>query len=164
MSFPLQIGGARRVSRFRLTDTTPAILQLQSGQRTVGELHVISPNGGLLLLSEPVHQGSVVEVMFDTHKGPVLGTAEMLKPVTSIQQPFRFVSLPENDQRTLRAAFESGLYRNIDEEERIEELRAMVANWTPPPPRRHFGARLAIAVTVVAASLVFAFCVHLFAR
>jgi len=51
--------------------------------------------------------------MFHTHRGPVLGTAEMLMPVTSTQQPFRFVALPESDQRTLQAAFQFGLYRTL---------------------------------------------------
>jgi len=44
-------------------------------------------------MPELVHQGSVVELMFHTHRGPVLSTVEMLRPVTSAQQPFRFVAL-----------------------------------------------------------------------
>jgi hypothetical protein len=66
----------------------------------------------------------------------------MLIPVTDAQQPFRFVALPEGAERTLQAAFQSGLYRNIDEEERIEELRAAVANWNPSPWRRPFFTKL----------------------
>jgi hypothetical protein len=62
--------------------------------------------------------------------------------------------LEENDQRTLHKAVESGLYRNIDEEERIEELRAVVANalitFYPPCLRRHFAAKLAIALVALA--------------
>jgi hypothetical protein len=81
----------------------------------------------------------------------------MLMPIASTQQPFRFVALPENDQRTLQVAFESGLYRNIDEEERIEELRAEVAKWKPPPSRRHFAARLAMGLVALAGCLVCAF-------
>jgi mannose-1-phosphate guanylyltransferase len=50
--------------------------------------------------------------MFETYRGPVLGTAEMLFPVSSTQQPFRFVALPESDQSTLQAAFQSAFYRN----------------------------------------------------
>jgi hypothetical protein len=121
-----------------------------------GELHVISRKGGLLLLPAPVHQGSVVALTFHTHRGPVLGTVEMLMPIASTQQPFRFVALPENDQRTLQVAFESGLYRNIDEEERIEELRAAVANWNPSPWWRHFFIKLAMGVIALGV-LVYAF-------
>jgi hypothetical protein len=78
----------------------------------------------------------------------------MLRPIANTRQPFRFLALEEDDQRTLHRAFESGLYRNIDEEERIEELRAVVANglanFYPPCLRRHFAAKLAIALVAVA--------------
>src|SRR6266566_9315002 len=164
MSFSPQLHTNRRIPRFRLTETTPAVLQFQNGLRMAGELHVISRNGGLLLLPAPVHQGSVVELRFHTHRGPVLGTVEMFMPVTSTQQPFRFVALPESDQRTLQAAFQSGLYRNIDEEERIEELRAAVAKWNPSPPRRHFAAKLVMGLFALVGCLVCALCIHLFQR
>jgi len=127
-----------------------------------GELHVISRNGGLLLLPAPVHQGSVVELMFHTHRGPVLGTVEMFMPVTSTQQPFRFVALPESDQRRLQTAFQSGLYRNIDEKEGIEKLRATVARWNPSPPRRYFAAKLFMGLVALVGCLVSAFYIHLF--
>jgi hypothetical protein len=151
----------RRIPRFRLTDTTPAILEFENGLRMAGELHVISRNGGLLHLPAPAHQGSVVALMFHTHRGPVLGTVQMLTPINSTQQPFRFIALPESNQRTLQAAFQSGLYRNIDEEERIEELRAAVAKWSPSPPRRHFAAKLVMALIALVGCLVCALYVHL---
>ena len=147
MTYLVQPQANRRVPRFRLTDITPAVLQFQDGRRTPGELQVISRSGGLLFLSKPLDQGSVVKLMFQTHRGPVLGTAEMLIPVTCTQQPFRFVALPEGDQRTLLAAFQSGLYRNTDEEEWMEEFRAAIMNWNPYPRRRLFRAVLA-AVTL----------------
>ena len=161
MSYSPDLHANRRVPRFRLTDTTPAVLQFQNGRRTAGQLHVISRNGGLLLLPETVHRGSVVELMFHTHRGPVLGTAEMLMPVTRTEQPFRFVTLPENEQRTLQAAFQSGFYRNMDEEELIEELRAAVAHWTPYPSRRQYVTRLLIALAALVGCLAFAVYVHL---
>ena len=116
-----------------------------------------------MLLPAPVHQGSVVELMFQTHRGPVLGTVEMLMPVTSTQQAFRFVALRESDQRTLHAAFQSGLYRNIDEEERIEELRAAVAKWNPCPPRRYFAAKLVMGLAALGC-LICALRIYLFQR
>jgi hypothetical protein len=164
MSSSSQLDANRRIPRFRLTETTPAILQSQNSLRMAGELHVISRNGGLLLLPALVHQGSVVELLFHTHRGPVLGTVQMLMPVTSTQQPFRFVALPESDRRTLQAAFQSGLYRNIDEEERIEELRAAVAKWNPSPTRRHFAAKLTMGLVALVGCLVCAFYIHLFPR
>ena len=161
MSYSPQANANRRVPRFRLTDTTSAFLQFQDGRRAAGELHVISRNGGLLLLPKPVRQGTVVKLTFHTHRGPVLGTAEMLIPVTGTQQPFRFVALPEGDERILQAAFQSGLYRNTDEEERIEELRAAVANWNPSPWWRHFFTKLVIGLVALGV-LVYALYTHLF--
>jgi hypothetical protein len=161
VSYSPQLGCYRRGPRFRLTDITPAILQFQNGRRTAGELLVISHNGGLLLLPEPVPQGSVVELMLQTHKGPVLGTAEMLMPIASTQQPFRFLTLPESDEHTLQAASNSRLYRNTDEEERIEELRAAIRNWTPSPWRRHWVATLVTGLIALAACLI---CAHYIQR
>jgi hypothetical protein len=85
-------------------------------------------------------------------------------PVTSTQQPFRFVALPEGDQRTLQAAFQSGFYRNTDEEERIEELRAAVADWNPSSLRRHFVAKLVIGLVALVGGLVCAVYIHLLPR
>src|ERR1041385_1675705 len=162
MSFSPQLHFHRRIPRFRLTETTPAVLQFQNGFRTNGELHVVSRNGGLLLLPTSVRQGSVVNLMFHTHRGPVSGKVEMLVPLTSTQQAFRFVALAESDQRTLQTVFQSGLYRNIDEEERIEELRAAVARWNPSPRRRYFATKLGAGMVAVVACLVCAFCIRLF--
>ena len=152
MNYSPQPLSKRRVPRFRLSDTTPALLEFQNGLRVAGELHVISRNGGLLFLPDAVQHGVAVRLTFRTHRGPVVGIAEMLRPVASARQPFRFLALEENDQRTLHKAVESGLYRNIDEEERIEELRAVVANALAnchrPYVRRYFVAKLAIALVV----------------
>lgn len=165
MTYAPQLRANLRVPRFRLTNTTHALVQFQNGLRLAGELHVISRNGGLLLLPGTVHQGSLVELTFTTHRGPVVGTAEMLVPLTSRQQPFRFLAVSEGDQRTLQTAFESGLYRNIDQEERIEELRAAVAkalvNWKPPRSRRPV-AKLAIGLAALMGCIVCALCIHLF--
>lgn len=156
----------RRVPRFRLTNTTPVLLQFQTGLRVAGELHVISQNGGLLFLPGTFHPGVVVDLSFQTHRGPVAGTAEMLRPITRTQQPFRFLSVPDGDQRTLQTAFESNLYRNIDQEERIEELRASVAKalakWKPPRARRSFGAKLALGLVALMGCLACVFCIHFF--
>ncbi len=86
-------------------------------------------------MSRPVDQGSVVKLTFRTYRGTVLGTAEMLIPVARTQQPFRFLALPESDQRTLQAAFQSGLYRNTDEEEWMEEFKAAPPKIALPQPR-----------------------------
>jgi len=94
-----------------------------------------------------VDSGSVARLMFQTHKGLVFATTEMLPPLSWNHQPFRFVELKEDDKSTLLAAFQSGLYRNIQEEEWIEEFRAAIVNWNPPV-RGHFFKPVLAAATL----------------
>jgi hypothetical protein len=87
----------------------------------------------------------------------------MLCPLSWNDQPFRFVGLEENDQHRMQAAFQSGLYRNIEEEEWIEEFRAAMVNWNPPP-RRHFFRAVLAAVTLATlclGSVIYVFSAHL---
>ncbi|HXM23302.1 MAG TPA: hypothetical protein VN948_18740 [Terriglobales bacterium] len=129
-----------RAPRVRLTDFTPAVLRFQDGQRASGKLQVLSVTGGLLSLPSPIDQGLRVKLMFLTHTGAVLGAAEMLSPVTSTQQPFRFVSLPVDDRRRLGAAIESSLNLNIAnqdaaEQKWMEKLRAASSRENQPRGR-----------------------------
>jgi hypothetical protein len=96
-------------------------------------------------MSKVVDQGSVATLMFRTHKGLVFATTEMLPPLSWNHQPFRFVELEEDDKRRLLPAFQSGLYRNIQEEEWIEEFRAAFVNWNPPERGHIFRPVLAAA-------------------
>jgi hypothetical protein len=94
---------ACRAPRVRATEYTPAVLRFQCGDCATGSLEVISSSGGLLRLSKPLIRGTRVRVMFLTQRGPVLGAAEMLSPVSWTEQPFRFVALAHADQSRLRA-------------------------------------------------------------
>src|SRR5579863_7550847 len=140
-----QMYASKRASRFRLAETTPAVLQFQDSSPTACELHTISRTGGVLSMSKAVDQDSVATLMFRTHKGLVFANTEMLPPLSRNHQPFRFVELDEDDERRLLAAFQSGLHRNIQEEEWIEELRAAVVNWNPSERRHIFRPILAAA-------------------
>jgi hypothetical protein len=93
-----------RPARVRPAEFTPAVLRVPDGTCTPGEVELFSLTGGLLSLPKPLDRGSRVKVVFLTATGPVLGEVEMLRPVSWTEQPFRFVSLQENDQRRLRAA------------------------------------------------------------
>jgi hypothetical protein len=124
-----QLHAQLRAPRVHLADLTPAVLRFQDGQRASGNLQVFSLTGGLLSLPSPLDQGSQVKLLFLTHTGPVLGAAEMLSPVTSTQQPFRFVSLPVDDRRRLGAAIQSSLNKDIAlqdaaEQKWMDKLRA----------------------------------------
>jgi hypothetical protein len=135
-----QLHAQLRAPRVHLADFTPAVLRFQDGQRASGKLQVLSVTGGLLSLPSPIDQGSRVKLMFLTHTGAVLGAAEMLCPVTSTQQPFRFVSLPVDDRRRLGAAIESSLNLNIAnqdaaEQKWMEKLRAASSRERQPRGR-----------------------------
>jgi len=126
----------QRAPRLSLEEMTPAVLRFPDGHRTAAKLKVLSVTGGLLSLGQPVDQGSCVKLMFVTRAGPVLGGAEMLSPVTNALQPFRFVSLPVEDQRRLGAVIRSSL-GSASEQEWIEKLRS--ARTQPSPSQRFKG-------------------------
>jgi len=113
----------QRSPRVYLDTVTPAVLRFQDGQRTSGTLHVVSVTGGLLSLPTPINQGAQVKLMFLTRTGSVFGGAEMLSPVTSDLQPFKFVSLDLTDRRRLGATIQESLQQN-NEQKWIEKFRA----------------------------------------
>jgi hypothetical protein len=98
-----QLQFSRRAARVRPAEFTPAVIRVQSGGCTPGELQVISTTGGLLTLPQPLNQGSHIKLMFLTQTGPVLGEAEMLRPISWTEQPFRFIALEQDDRRRLSA-------------------------------------------------------------
>jgi hypothetical protein len=139
-----------RPPRLKLAGITPAVLRFEDGHRTHAQLEVISLTGGMLCLPKPVDPDSHVKLMFLTSAGSVLGTAEILKPVSYTQQPFRFVALEQDDRSRLQASIQSS-YAPLGNEQRwIEKYRAALDH--QPSPRRIFDAPLA-AVTLAMLSL-----------
>lgn len=122
----------RRATRLSLPDVTPAVLRFEDGHRTQGQLEIISLTGGLLSLPKPAVRSTRVKLMFVTPTGPVLGTAEMLKPVSWSQQPFRFVGLDSDDQRRLQESIQSSFGQVNKDQEWIEKYRAALDQQTPP--------------------------------
>jgi hypothetical protein len=92
-------------------------------------LETVSLTGGLLSMAKMLDRGSRIKLMFLTHTGPVLGAAEMLSPVSTTRQPFRFVALEEGDQRRLRAVVQSFLAPV--EQSWIEKYRAALVHRNP---------------------------------
>jgi hypothetical protein len=163
-----------RPTRVRPSEFTPAVLRIEDGSCTSGELELFSLTGGLLSLPKLLDQGSRPKLMFLTQTGPVLGVAEMLRPVSWNEQPFRFVALHENDHRRLCAAIPGSPEPQIapvgtasprverselappsllsldSETPWIEKYRTAVA---AKPPKRIFRRLFLGAVTAVALSL-----------
>jgi hypothetical protein len=120
---PLQ-QAPRRSPRIHFAESTPAVLRCRDGRRVPGKLQVISLTGGLLCLSSPLDSGSQVKLLFLTRGGSVLGTAEMLSPLSFRLQPFKFVGLCEDDERRLQAAIQLSLDQNRRDHGQIERGRA----------------------------------------
>jgi hypothetical protein len=134
MSHLPQFHANYRSPRVRVAEITPAVLRLPDGHCSSGQLESVSLTGGLLSMSNMLDRGSRIKVMFLTHSGPVLGAAEMLSPVSTTRQPFRFVALQEDDQRRLRAAVQSSLDQNPGEQAWIEKYRATLVHRKPSRP------------------------------
>ena len=113
-----------RPPRLNLVRSTTAVLRFTSGHQVHGKLHVISVTGGLLGLSRPLHQGSAVKLMFRADTGLVLGTAEMLIPISRTLQPFRFGAIGEDDRGRLTDAIQSSLDQNRREQQSIVRDRS----------------------------------------
>jgi hypothetical protein len=125
-----------------LPDVTHAVLRFEDGHRTQAQLEIISLTGGMLSLPKPAVRESRVKLMFVTPTGPVLGTAEMLKPVSWNQQPFRFVGLEGDDQRRLQESIQSAFGQVSKDQEWIDKYRAALDHQSPPR-RRLFSSPLA---------------------
>jgi hypothetical protein len=125
-----------RPPRIMLGDGIPAVLRKPEGECRQGALRTISLTGGVLRLPKEFEKGSALRLMFVTHTGPVLGTAEMLSPMGNNLQPFRFISLHHTDRRRLGNAIQNCLEPAVDTQPWIEKYRAAVANSKPPKSRR----------------------------
>jgi len=147
-----------RSPRVRLADITPAVLRLPDGCRHRGKLESISLTGGLLSMPNLLDRGSRIKLMFLTHTGPVLGAAEMLSPVSTTRQPFRFVALEEGDQGRLRAVVQGFL--DPGEQAWIEKYRAAVQR--NPARRGVFPVVLAfLTLFTLLGSAIYLFNTHL---
>ncbi len=124
---PLPQHAPPRSARISLGGGIPAVLRFSDGGREHAELRTVSLTGGLLRLPHGLEQGSSCRVMFVTHTGPVLGTAEMLGPISPNLQPFRFVSLHQTDRRKLGEAIRTCLEPDNSRLEWIEKYRAAAA-------------------------------------
>ena len=119
----------RRPDRARLADLTPVVLRFTDGNRSAGNLKVVSVTGGLLSHSRPLTQGLTAKLMFLTSAGSVLGVAQMLTPLSWDQQPFRFVSMHHDDESRLQAAIQLCRERDRKQDQQIKRQREEVDNF-----------------------------------
>jgi len=115
---------APRATRAHFAEPAPAVLRLQDGRRISGTLKVVSVTGGLLSVPHAVDTGCNGKLMFLTAAGMVVGSAEMLSPLSLGLQPFRFVDLQHGDQSRLQIVIQASTDRNRSDHGQIESSRA----------------------------------------
>jgi hypothetical protein len=152
---------AQRAARINLGDGIPAVLRNQEGSCEQGQLKTVSLTGGLLHLPQGLDKGSSFRLMFVTHTGPVLGTAEMLPPVSNNLQPFRFVSLHQTDKRRLGEAIRTCLEPDNSRQQWIEKYRAAAALEEASGKRRKRAMGVAAVVVFSLASVLYLFHAYL---
>jgi hypothetical protein len=94
--------------------------------------------------------------MFLTGAGSVLGGAEMLSPVSSDLQPFRFVSLAAADQRRLGVTIQASSHQDA-EQHWIEKFRAASAQRQQPRKQllRLAAGTIGLAALALASAIYF---------
>jgi hypothetical protein len=105
-------------------EPTPVVLRLKDGRRVPGTLKVVSLTGGLLSLPHAVDTGCNGKLMFLTAAGMVVGSAEMLSPLSWSLQPFRFVDLQPGDQSRLQTVIQASVDQSRSDHGQIERSRA----------------------------------------
>ena len=151
-----QVLALRRPARVRLPIPTPAVLRCQDGSRVAGNLQVISAAGGMLCLPRPLDPNLQVSLMFLSDGGPVLGSAEMLSPLSPTQQAFRFIALDQKNRRNLHLGIQSHLNQDSAEERWIAKYRAALLH-NPPPRRWARKILLGLVAFGIVAGLAYAF-------
>ena len=119
----------RRAERVRFEESTPVVLRFADGKRSSGQLQVISTTGGLLCLSQPLQPGVVGKLMFLIQGGTVLGDAQMLTPMSWERQPFRFLTLHDDDRTRLQSAIQSRLAKTRKQTEQRGREREQMENF-----------------------------------
>ena len=129
MPYVPQNTARQRPERARFAETIPVVLRFTDGGRISGRLQVVSVTGGLLRVPRPLNQGAVGKLMFLTQAGSVLAVAEMLCPLCWELQPFRFVSLFEDDQSRLKKAIGIRLEQVRHEQKQLLRGRVELENF-----------------------------------
>jgi len=94
--------------------------------------------------------------MFLIRPGSVLAGAELLDPVSSNLQPFRFVSLGQKDRRKLESIIPLSVYEDIAEPNWMKKLRvASDRRYEPRGWRSRVAAGAVVLLTLGLASAIY---------
>src|SRR5215831_3005517 len=103
----------RRSPRLRLAEDTPIAFRCLDGKRVSGNLRCVSMTGGLVTPASLIPPGSLVSLIFITPKGPVVGTAQMLHPVSWREQPFRFTTVLDSYKHRLQVMIQRAATKTV---------------------------------------------------
>ncbi len=98
--FP-QPHSSQRARRFRVSEVTPLAVVFSDGMQISGRLEAVSATGGSAQLESLLPPSTLVHLTFRTPVGPISTVAEMLQPLDSMRQAFRFIGLDEGDRARL---------------------------------------------------------------
>ncbi len=98
--FP-QPHSSHRARRMQVSDVTPLTIVFSDGMQIPGRLQSVSATGGSAQLESLLPPSTLVHLTFSTAVGPISAVAEMLEPLDSERQAFRFIGLDEGDRARL---------------------------------------------------------------
>lgn len=71
------------------------------GSQTAGRLETVSRTGGCAGMEAQLAPGSLVHIQMRTGDGTITAVAEMLPPVKTGRQAFKFIAMDEMDSQRL---------------------------------------------------------------
>ncbi len=102
-----------RAPRYTLSAPEPVLLTLGPSNKLAGRLAALSLTGGRMRLAKPLAVGTFADLTMTTVAGTFTAPIEMLKPLASGMQPFRFVQIDPGYRKrlesTLKKLEEQGL-------------------------------------------------------
>jgi len=101
-----------RPFRVKLRGSVLVLVRLPNRRSLRAAFHQLSTTGGVVHLEKPLDEKIEVELIFHLGQSTIRGKAQMLFPMWATQgwmQPFRFVSLPDDQRETLDASLKSFL-------------------------------------------------------
>ena len=101
-----------RPFRVKLRGSVLVLVRLPNRRSVRAAFHQLSTTGGVVHLEKPLDEKIEVELIFHLGQSTIRGKAQMLFPMWATQgwmQPFRFVSLPDDQRETLDTSLKSFL-------------------------------------------------------
>lgn len=90
-----------RAPRFRVSTPTKVVFVYGHGSQADGRLETVSRTGGCVGMQAHLTPGALVSVQMRTGAGTITAVAEMLPPMRTGRQAFKFIAMDELDSTRL---------------------------------------------------------------